>query len=111
MFFNSKRFEIVDLNAQPVLELNKLNTLSFYIKDVFLDTAISSIQFLPVKKTGRDETPIGSYIAIDDITGDVVRFNYTPTDATAQSIAFRIKVIDDDESVHLLNIDTYNVIA
>lgn len=111
MFFNSKRFEIVDLNAQQVLELNKLNTLSFYIKDVFLDTAVSTIHYLPIKKSGRDELPIGSYVSIDDITGDVIKFNYTPTDATAQSISFRIKVTDIDESVHLLNIDTYSVIA
>ena len=112
MFFNSKRFEIVDLNNQQFLELNKVNTLSFYIKDVLLNTEISSVAYQVVKKTGRDETPVGNYIAIDDITGDVVKLSYTPTNVTAQDLlTFRIKVEDADEDIHILYIDTFNVIA
>ena len=110
MFFNSKKFEIVDLNNQQFLELNKVNSLSFYIKDIFLDTEITSVSYQVIKKTGRDESLVGTYVVIDDIVGNVYKINYTPT--TAQDIlTFRIKVEDIDEATHILYIDTFNVIA
>ena len=112
MFFNSKKFEIVDLNNQQYLELNKVNSLSFYIKDIFLDTEITSVSYQVIKKAGRDEVLVGNYVAIDNITGDVVKLSYTPTNVTAQDLlTFRIKVEDTDEDIHILYIDTFNVIA
>jgi len=111
MFFNSKRFEIVDLTNQSILELNKVNTLSFYIKDVLLETEISLVSYLPLKKTGRDLTPIGSYVAVTDITGDIVKFDYTPTDSTVTPLTFRIRVVDTDDTEHVLYIDDYEVLA
>ena len=112
MFFNSKKFEIVDLNNQQYLELNKVNSLSFYIKDIFLDTEITSVSYQVIKKAGRDEVLVGNYVAIDNITGDVVKLSYTPTNVTAQDLlTFRIKVEDADEDIHILYIDTFNVVA
>lgn len=112
MFFNSKKFEIVDLNNQQYLELNKVNSLSFYIKDIFLDTEITSVSYQVIKKTGRDEVLVGNYVTVDNITGDVVKLSYTPTNVTAQDLlTFRIKVEDADEDIHILYIDTFNVIA
>lgn len=111
MFFNSKRFEVVDLTNQAIIGLNKINTLSFYIKDVFLGTAISSLYYQVVKKNGRDDTLIGTPVQITDITGDVIKFNYTPTDATLSQINFRLSLTDVDGAEHLLYIDTYTVVA
>lgn len=109
MFFNSKRFEVVDLTNQTFLELNKTNTLSFYIKDILLNTTIDSLYYQVVKKTGRDEVLVGSYVQIEDITGDIALFHYVPTDTTLPQLSFRIKALDTDGIEHLLNIDTYNV--
>lgn len=109
MFFNHKRFEVVNLNESSIIELNKEITLSFYIKDVFKSTAIDTVSYLVVKKTGRDEVPLGSYIQVEDITGDIIKFNYTLTDSSAQNITFRLKVLDIDEDTHLLNIDSFSV--
>lgn len=109
MFFNHKRFEVVDLNESSIIELNKEITLSFYIRDVFLSTAIDTVSYLVLKKTGRDEIPLGSYTQVEDITGDIIKFKYTLQDSTAQSITFRLKVIDTDEDTHLLNIDIFSV--
>lgn len=109
MFFNSKRFEIVDLNNRTILELNKVNTLSFYIRDVLLDTAIDSLYYQVIKKSGRDEVLVGAPVQITDITGNVAEFSYTPTDATMDTISFRIRIIDADASEHISNIDSYSV--
>jgi len=111
MFFNSKRFEIVDLTNQSILELNKVNTLSFYIKDVLLNTEISSVSYLPLKKAGRDTVPIGSYVSVTDITGDIMKFDFVPTDSTIDSLTFRIRVVDIDDNEHVLYIDSYSVLA
>lgn len=109
MFFNHKRFEIVNLNDSTILGLNKENTLSFYIKDVFKATAITSVYYQAIKKTGRDETPIGVPVLIEDILSDIATFKYTPTDSSIQAITFRLSITDSDDTLHIIDIDTFSV--
>lgn len=109
MFFHSKKFEVVDVTNQSILILNKVNTLSFYIKDILSNTQITSLYYQVINKNGRDEVPIGTYIQITDITGDIAKFDYTPTDPSLLQIYFRIKLIDSDATEHIIHIDTYSV--
>ena len=108
MFFNSKKFEIVDLTSSNILEVNKTTTLSFYVKDIFKETQITALSYLPIKKNGRDEVEVGTPISILDLSSDVYKFSYTPTEASSD-FTFRIYATDVDSDEHILYIDTYVV--
>lgn len=108
MFFNTKRFELVDLTNQAILEIDSVNTLVFYIKDIILNTPVQSASFMVSSKSGRDIVTIQPYMAITNITGDVFRVSYTPDILTVdKELIIRIKVIDQDGAEHLLITNSY----
>lgn len=111
MFFNSKRFESVSLTAQKRLEIGSSNTLSFYIKDLFSETVISSIDYLAIKVQGRTETIQGTYVNITDIAGDTYSFSYTPLLVTSDVIKFRLKITDASGDEHFIDTDDYTLIS
>lgn len=111
-FFSSKRFEVVDINSQNVVELGSSNTLSFYIRDIFSNTIITSLDYLILVPTGREEVAQGSYVNISDISGDLYSITFIPTGILAgKDIKFRLRITDIDNNETFLHTELYKVVG
>lgn len=111
MFFLGKLFSLASISTQEVLDSNSSNTLSFYLKDVFKGTAISSISYSVHNVSGRDSTPVVENVDVPSITGDIFTFSYSPGALLKDKLlSFKFKIVDADGDDHYLSVDSYKVI-
>jgi len=114
-FSTNRKLAFKRVTASNILEIDSPTTISFYIKEIFQDATITSIDYKVEKQNGRTYTELTAWTALD-ITGmlyDVYTIDYTLTGtfSSSDNIVFSFKVVDEDGIEHFHSVNDFKTIS
>lgn len=110
MFFNKQKL-LVNPKGDTTLLINTPNIITFYIKEVISDEALTYVSVQPFSKDLKNITILSDYVLLSEASPNEYTLTYTPSTVFKDNLYFNFKVITASGLTHIESSPSFSVIA